>query len=290
VLPDAAAWTRADVELRTAAETGRYETEGWRVRRDGTRFWASVVLSPIQDSDGVVQGYVKVVRDLTERLMQEVALRGFEQMIDSISDYEIIRLDPEGAVRSWNPGARRLRHPGRNRQRRHLTHHSRQAHRHGRRRLPEQAVRHRPAARGAEKAIVDTELLREPNRDGPRLAAPASCRERVNELFENGPRIAATLLVFEPHGRQDHAEEDRQQGQAGAEDERGFGAGRTCGKNSVGIHSGPPRPCPGVSPPLRYAAVRRPAQPAGCALRVDSAVSGGTRRSAPLGGFPPPRR
>jgi len=104
VLPDAAAWTRADVELRTAAETGRYETEGWRVRRDSTRFWASVVLSPIQDSDGVVRGYVKVVRDLTELLMQEVALRGFEQMIDGISDYEIIRLDPDGAGAVVEPG------------------------------------------------------------------------------------------------------------------------------------------------------------------------------------------
>jgi PAS domain S-box-containing protein len=98
-----------DAELRTAMETGRSEAEGWRIRKDGSRFWASVVFSPIRDSAGVPQGYVKVMRDLTARFLQEVALRNFEQMIESIADYEIIRLDADGTIRTWNPGARKLR-------------------------------------------------------------------------------------------------------------------------------------------------------------------------------------
>jgi PAS domain S-box-containing protein len=96
-------------ELRTAAETGRYETEGWRVRKDGSQFRASVVLTPIRDAAGAPQGYVEVVHDLTARFRQEVALRGFAQMIDSITDYGIVRLDADGMVRSWNPGAHKLR-------------------------------------------------------------------------------------------------------------------------------------------------------------------------------------
>jgi rsbT co-antagonist protein RsbR len=99
---------RMRVELNTAAERGRYEAEAWRVRKGGERFWASVTITPI-GGDAESDGCVLVLRDLTERLAQEVALRSIEQMIDSITDYEVIRLDRDGAVRSWNPGAERLR-------------------------------------------------------------------------------------------------------------------------------------------------------------------------------------
>jgi len=64
----------AERELETAAVQGRFETEGWRVRKDGSRFWASVVLSPIRDATGVVRGYVKITRDLTERKLADAAL------------------------------------------------------------------------------------------------------------------------------------------------------------------------------------------------------------------------
>ena len=64
----------AERELETAAVRGRFETEGWRVRRDGSRFWASVVLSPIRDAAGAVRGYVKITRDLTERKLADAAL------------------------------------------------------------------------------------------------------------------------------------------------------------------------------------------------------------------------
>jgi rsbT co-antagonist protein RsbR len=100
---------QVDTELRTAAETGRCETEGWRVRKDGGLFWASVSLTPIRDPERTLAGYVQVVRDLTERRVQEQALHGVEKMLDSITDYEVVRLDSDGMVRSWNPGAQALK-------------------------------------------------------------------------------------------------------------------------------------------------------------------------------------
>ncbi|HLL64188.1 MAG TPA: PAS domain S-box protein [Micromonosporaceae bacterium] len=106
--PEDVADGRAESELRAASETGRCELEGWRVRRDGSQFWASVVLAPIRDQTGGVVGYVKVARDLTERRNQEAALRGVQQMVDGIADFEVIRLDQRGVVRSWNPGAATL--------------------------------------------------------------------------------------------------------------------------------------------------------------------------------------
>jgi rsbT co-antagonist protein RsbR len=96
-------------ELATAARDGRLETEGWRVRKDGSRFWASVVLAPIRDKHGTVQGFVEVARDQSERREQELESRASEQMLDAIIDYEVIRLDPDGTIRSWSPGAQRLK-------------------------------------------------------------------------------------------------------------------------------------------------------------------------------------
>jgi rsbT co-antagonist protein RsbR len=99
----------AEEELAAAARAGRFETEGWRVRKDGSRFWASVVLAPMLDADGVAQGFVKVTRDHSERREQELVLLGVEQMLDAITDYEVIRLDTDGTIRSWSPGAQRLK-------------------------------------------------------------------------------------------------------------------------------------------------------------------------------------
>jgi PAS domain S-box-containing protein len=95
--------------LDEAARTGRLETEGLRVRKDGTRFWASVSMTPIRGDDGEVTGYVKVSRDMTEPRRQSLALASIEGMVDSITDYEVIRLDHNGLVESWNPGAQRLK-------------------------------------------------------------------------------------------------------------------------------------------------------------------------------------
>jgi rsbT co-antagonist protein RsbR len=99
----------ADREIAAAAREGLFETEGWRVRKDRSRYWASVVLSPIRDEQGEICGYVKIARDLTERREQDEAMRAAEQMFEAITEYEVIRLDRNGMVRSWNPGAKRLK-------------------------------------------------------------------------------------------------------------------------------------------------------------------------------------
>ena len=83
------------------AETGRCETEGWRVRRDGSQFWSSAVITPIRGRGGAIDGFVKVARDLTERREQELSLRGVQQMVHGIADYQMIRLDRAGLVQFW---------------------------------------------------------------------------------------------------------------------------------------------------------------------------------------------
>jgi PAS domain S-box-containing protein len=95
--------------LALAAREGRVEDEGWRVRKDGSRFWANVIITAMRDSDGAVIGFAKVTRDLTERKEVEDALRRSEQnfqlLTESIQDYAIFMLDPEGRVASWTVGA-----------------------------------------------------------------------------------------------------------------------------------------------------------------------------------------
>jgi rsbT co-antagonist protein RsbR len=97
----------AEADLRAAAEAGRFETEGWRVRKDGSRFWAVVGLTVVHDRLGA-PGYVMVARDLTQQREQDLALRRVEQMVNSIADYGVIQFDLDGLVRSWNLGAEKL--------------------------------------------------------------------------------------------------------------------------------------------------------------------------------------
>ncbi len=97
-------------ELAVALSQGRYEEEGWRLRKDGTRFWANVVITRLDNADGSVRGYSKVTRDLSERQRQEEHLRASEErfrlLVDGVKDYAIFMLDPSGHVVSWNTGAR----------------------------------------------------------------------------------------------------------------------------------------------------------------------------------------
>src|SRR5205085_4075040 len=97
----------------TAAREGRVEDEGWRVRKDGMRFWADTVITALRDEDGELHGFAKVTRDLTERRTAEEELRHSEELfrllIESVKDYAIFMLDPAGRIISWNPGAERIK-------------------------------------------------------------------------------------------------------------------------------------------------------------------------------------
>src|ERR1041384_561670 len=100
---------KPQAELATAAATGRFEDEGWRVKKDGTRFWANVVITAQRDGNGKLTGFSKVTRDLSERKQADDLQERFRQVVNAITDYEIILLDLQGKVMTWNTGAEQLK-------------------------------------------------------------------------------------------------------------------------------------------------------------------------------------
>src|SRR6185503_13002562 len=91
--------------LRMAAETGR-------VRKDGSRFWAMVVIDPIV-KDGKLIGFAKITRDMTEHREAQLAMleseRRFRLLVQGVTDYAIYMLNPEGQITNWNTGAQRIK-------------------------------------------------------------------------------------------------------------------------------------------------------------------------------------
>ncbi len=104
---------KPDRELATAVAEGRVEDEGWRVRQDGSRFWADVVITALFDDDGTLRGFGEVTRDMTDRRTAEVARRASEELfrllVQGVRDYAIFMLDPGGHIASWNAGAERIK-------------------------------------------------------------------------------------------------------------------------------------------------------------------------------------
>lgn len=99
--------------LETAAREGRFESEGWRVRKDGQRFWAHVVIDPIRSPEGKVIGFAKITRDVTHKKQAEQALfeseQRFRMLVQGVKDYAIFMLDKDGRITNWNAGAQAIK-------------------------------------------------------------------------------------------------------------------------------------------------------------------------------------
>ena len=104
---------RPEQVLETARREGRFAGEGWRVRKDGTRFWANVVVDRITAEDGKLIGFAKITRDMTQQREAQQALleaeARFRILVQGVTDYAIFMLDPEGRITNWNSGAQRIK-------------------------------------------------------------------------------------------------------------------------------------------------------------------------------------
>ena len=111
--PEDLAARKPQRELEIAASEGRVEDEGWRIRKDGGRFWANTIITVLRNDDGSVRGFAKVTRDVTTRKFAEEELRQsteiFQLLVSSVRDYAIFMLDPNGNIATWNLGAQRIK-------------------------------------------------------------------------------------------------------------------------------------------------------------------------------------
>ncbi|MGE5567103.1 MAG: PAS domain S-box protein [Parcubacteria group bacterium] len=99
--------------LEHATKEGRYEAEGWRVRKNGERFWASVIIDAIHDEHGKHVGFAKITRDISEKKIQQEALeqseRQFRLLVAGVVDYALYMLDPNGIITNWNAGGQQIK-------------------------------------------------------------------------------------------------------------------------------------------------------------------------------------
>jgi PAS domain S-box-containing protein len=111
--PDDIAAEKPRREIETASRKGRFEDEGWRIRKDGQRFWASTVITAVRDDKGEVTGFAQMTRDMTPRRHAEEELRQssevFQLLVSAVRDYAIFMLDPNGNIATWNKGAERIK-------------------------------------------------------------------------------------------------------------------------------------------------------------------------------------
>ncbi|MFC0398796.1 hybrid sensor histidine kinase/response regulator [Paraburkholderia rhizosphaerae] len=102
-----------DAALELAQRTGRSESEGWRIRKDGSRFWANVVITALRDGEGHLLGFGKIVRDMTDKKRAHEAVveseQRFRMLVNGVTDYAVFMLSPDGIVTNWNAGARRIK-------------------------------------------------------------------------------------------------------------------------------------------------------------------------------------
>jgi len=116
-----------EILLEQARDQGKVNYEGWRVKKNGYRFWGSISIHAIHNTEGALEGYIKITRDLTAKkvvedkysnMLEELRLKNqelqreeerYHKMVSEVRDYAIILLDSEGKVVDWNKGAERLK-------------------------------------------------------------------------------------------------------------------------------------------------------------------------------------
>ena len=101
------------IALKTAEEQGKFEAEGWRVKKDGSHFWASVVIDSVRNAEGQLIGFAKITRDITDQRTASLELKlseeRFRLLVEGVTDYAIYMLSPTGEVTNWNSGAAKIK-------------------------------------------------------------------------------------------------------------------------------------------------------------------------------------